>query len=131
MPRGRISELGHTSAENIQINTKKKMLENSEVRKRKICSMVEKSNKFTWNPRKREKGKWEINNIKRVTDQKRFILTKGNKHYVEESLQISSKKKKITFRTIRVKFLEEKDKENFESIKNKRTHYFQRSNIKD
>ena len=93
--------------------------------------MVEKSNKFTWNPRKREQGKWEINNIKSDTDQKRFILTKGNKQYVGESLQISSKKKKITFRTIRVKFLEEKDKENFESIKNKRTHYFQRSNIKD
>ena len=33
--------------------------------------------------------------------------------------------------TFRVKFLEEKDKENFESIKNKRTHYFQRSNTKD
>lgn len=93
--------------------------------------MVEKSNKFTWNPRKREQGKWEINNIKSDTDQKRFILTKSNKHYVGESLQISSKKKKITFRTIRVKFLEEKDKENFESIENKRTHYFQRSNIKD
>lgn len=92
--------------------------------------MVEKSNKFTWNPRKREQGKWERNNIKRGTDQKLFILTKGNKH-VEEYLQISSKIKKITFRTIRVKFLEEKDKENFESIRNKRTHYFQRSNIKD
>ena len=75
MPRGRISELGHTSAENIQINTKKKMLDNSEVRKRKICSIVEKSNKFTWNLRKREQGKWEINNIKRVTDQKLLFYT--------------------------------------------------------
>lgn len=85
------------------------MLENSEVRKRKICSMVEKSNKFTWNPRKREQGKWERNNIKKDSHQKLFILTKGKKH-VEESLQISSKIKKIAFRTIRVNFLEEKDR---------------------
>lgn len=56
------------------------MLENSEVRKRKICSMVEKSNKFTWKPRKREQGKWERNNIKKDSDQKLFILTKGKKH---------------------------------------------------
>lgn len=42
--------------------------------------MVEKSNKFTWKPRKREQGKWERNNIKKDSDQKLFILTKGKKH---------------------------------------------------
>lgn len=53
--------------------------------------MVENSNKFNWNPRKREMGKCARNNIKRDTDQKKFILKKGSKHYMEESLQIPGK----------------------------------------
>lgn len=62
MPRGRISELGHTSAEKHSDQYKEENVRKfrSEEKKNMQC-MVEKSNKFTWNPRKREKGKWEIN----------------------------------------------------------------------
>ena len=48
--------------------------------------MVEKSNKFTWNPRKREQGKWEINNIKsekEITNDVTEILETIREYYEE------------------------------------------------